>query len=109
MTTSNRMELISVITALTRLREACEVELFTDSQYIVNAINKGWLVSWRRSGWKRKGGEVKNLDLWLKLAPLLDTHEITFTWVRGHADNKYNNRCDRIAVAESRKFKTEDQ
>ena len=98
-TTNNRMELLSVITALGALREPCGVELFTDSQYVVNAINKGWLESWRKGGWKRKGGEVKNLDLWLKLAPLLETHRVEFFWVKGHADNEYNNRCDELATA----------
>lgn len=103
-TTNNRMELISVITALGTLREPCKVELFTDSQYITNAINFGWLESWRKKDWRRKGGDVKNLDLWLKLVPLLDMHEVTFTWVKGHAENKHNNRCDELAVTESRKF-----
>ena len=103
-TTNNRMELISVITALATLREPCKVALYTDSQYITNAVNLGWLDSWRSRGWKRKGGEVKNLDLWLKLIPLLDMHEVTFFWVKGHAENAYNNRCDELAVAESRRY-----
>ena len=101
-TTNNRMELISVITALAALRESCEVELFTDSQYVANAINLGWLDSWRRKDWKRKGGDVKNLDLWLKLIPLLEMHSVKFIWVKGHAENEYNNRCDELAVSESR-------
>jgi len=104
-TTNNRMELISVISALEALKEPCEVELFTDSQYVANAINLGWLDSWQRKGWKRKGGEVKNPDLWVKLVPLLEKHNVTFSWVKGHADNEYNNRCDELAVAESRKFR----
>jgi len=98
-TTNNRMELTSVIKALEALREPCEIELFTDSQYVANAVNRGWLESWQKKGWKRKGGEVKNPDLWAKLLPFLDMHSITFTWVKGHADNKYNNRCDELAVA----------
>jgi len=101
-TTNNRMELISVITALEALREPCEVELYTDSQYVANAVNLGWLDSWRRMGWKRKSGEVKNPDLWIKLIPQLETHSVTFIWVKGHADNEYNNRCDELAVAEAR-------
>ena len=101
-TTNNRMELISVISALQALREPCEVELYTDSQYVSNAINMGWLDSWRRMGWKRKGGEVKNPDLWIKLVPLLEKHKVTFNWVKGHADNEYNNRCDELAVTEAR-------
>ncbi|MCL2279677.1 MAG: ribonuclease HI [Oscillospiraceae bacterium] len=97
-TTNNRMELISVISALEALKEPCKVNLYTDSQYVSNAINKGWLESWQKKGWKRKGGEVKNPDLWIKLVPLLKKHDVTFTWVKGHADNEYNNRCDEIAV-----------
>ena len=104
-TTNNRMELKSVITALEALREPCEVELFTDSQYVANAINLGWLDSWRKMGWRRKGGEVKNPDLWMKLTPLLKTHRVTFIWVKGHAENEHNNRCDELAVMESRKFR----
>jgi len=98
-TTNNRMELISVITALEALREPCEVELYTDSQYISNAVNLGWLESWKKRGWSRKGGDVKNLDLWMKLVPLLESHKVTFNWVKGHAENEYNNRCDELAVA----------
>ncbi|MCL2200360.1 MAG: ribonuclease HI [Oscillospiraceae bacterium] len=104
-TTNNRMELISVITALEALKEPCEVELFTDSQYVSNAINQGWLTSWQKRGWKRKGGEVKNPDLWIKLVPLLDKHKVNFNWVKGHSDNEYNNRCDELAVAEVKKIK----
>jgi len=104
-TTNNRMELISVISALEALLEPCEVMLYTDSQYVANAINLGWLESWRQKGWKRKGGEVKNPDLWVKLVPLLEKHKVTFEWVKGHSDNEHNNRCDELAVAESKKFK----
>jgi len=104
-TTNNRMELISVISALQALREPCEVELYTDSQYVANAINLGWLDSWRRMGWKRKGGEVKNPDLWIKLVPLLEKHKVAFNWVKGHADNELNNRCDELAVAEAKRFR----
>jgi len=104
-TTNNRMELTSVIAALDALKEPCEVMLFTDSQYVANAINLGWLGSWQQKGWRRKGGEVKNPDLWVKLVPLLDKHKVTFEWVKGHADNEYNNRCDELAVLESKKFK----
>ena len=104
-TTNNRMELISVITALEALREPCEVELHTDSQYVANAINLGWLDSWKNRGWTRKGGDVKNLDLWIMLVPLLEKHTVKFIWIKGHAENEYNNRCDEMAVAESKKFK----
>jgi len=104
-TTNNRMELISVISALEALLEPCDVTLYTDSQYVANAINQGWLESWKAKGWKRKGGEVKNPDLWMKLVPLLEKHKVTFEWVKGHSDNEYNNRCDELAVAESKKRK----
>ena len=104
-TTNNRMELTGVITALSALKEPCEVDLYTDSQYIVNAVNKGWLSSWRRQNWKKKGGEVKNPDLWQQLVPLLETHKVNFIWVKGHAENENNNRCDELAVAQSRKYK----
>ncbi|MCL2046145.1 MAG: ribonuclease HI [Oscillospiraceae bacterium] len=105
MTTNNRMELISVISALEALLEKCEVELFTDSQYVANAINLGWLESWEKSNWTRKGGAVKNIDLWLRLLPLLKKHETTIIWIKGHDVNEYNIRCDELAVAESRAYK----
>ena len=104
-TTNNRMELTSVLEALEALREPCEVTLYTDSQYVANAVNLGWLESWRRVGWKRKSGAVKNPDLWQRLVPLLERHDVTFVWVKGHAENEYNNRCDELAVRESRKYK----
>ena len=104
-TTNNRMELTGVITALSALKEPCRVTLYTDSQYVESAVNLGWLESWQRRGWRRKGGEVKNPDLWHALIPLLETHDVTFVWVKGHAENEYNNRCDELAVAESKKFK----
>ena len=104
-TTNNIMELTGVITALSALKEPCRVTLYTDSQYVVNAVNKGWLRSWVKNGWKRKGGELKNVDLWKTLVPLLDTHEVSFIWVKGHAENEYNNRCDELAVTESKKYK----
>ena len=106
-TTNNRMELTAVITALEALKEPCEVVLYTDSQYVANAINLGWLESWKSKGWKRKGGEVKNPDLWVRLVPLLEKNKVTFEWVKGHANNEYNNRCDELAVMESKKFKEE--
>jgi ribonuclease HI len=105
-TTNNRMELLAAISALRALKEPCRVQLFTDSQYFANALNLGWLREWKKKGWKRKGGELKNLDLWQALDELLDKHSVTVTWVRGHADNEYNNRCDAIAVAEREKYAT---
>ena len=108
MTTNNRMELISIILALEALREPCEVDLYTDSQYAANAVNRGWLDSWQRRGWKRKGGEVKNTDLWIRLVPLLETHKVDFIWVKGHAENEYNNRCDKLAAEEARRRREND-
>jgi ribonuclease HI len=99
-TTNNRMELLGVISALKALKEPCQVALYTDSQYIVNAMNQGWLRSWKAKGWKRKGGELKNIDLWQALDGLLAAHQVTFHWVKGHAENAFNNRCDALAVAQ---------
>lgn len=103
-TTNNRMELLGAISALEALKESCEVDLFTDSQYLVNAINKGWLKAWKAKGWKRKDGELKNPDLWQRLDALLATHKVSFHWVKGHADNEFNNLCDALAVKEREKF-----
>ena len=104
LTTNNRMELLGAISALFALKEPCEIDLYTDSQYIANAINKGWLKGWKAKNWKRKDGELKNIDLWQELDKLLNTHTVTFHWVKGHADNKFNNRCDELAVIQRDKF-----
>lgn len=103
-TTNNKMELMGVISALSALKEPCEVTLYTDSQYIVNAINENWLGAWIKAGWKRKGGELKNVPLWQELSKLLEVHNVKFVWVKGHAENRYNNRCDELAVSERMKF-----
>ena len=103
-TTNNRMELLGVISALKALKEPCQVDLYTDSQYVVNAMNQGWLRSWKAKGWKRKGGELKNIDLWQVLDGLLGTHQVTFHWVKGHAENEFNNRCDALAVAQRDRY-----
>ena len=97
-TTNNRMELMGAISALSALKEPCEVELYTDSQYMAKAINEAWLSSWKAKNWKRKGGQLKNVDLWQTLDKLLTQHRVTFHWVKGHADNPLNNRCDQLAV-----------
>ena len=105
-TTNNRMELLGVITALRALKRPCTVQLYTDSQYIVNAINEGWAVRWRENGWMRnKKDPALNPDLWGELLDLLEVHQVTFHWVKGHASNLYNNRCDELAVMESQKYK----
>ena len=97
-TTNNRMELMGAISALSALKEPCDVELYTDSQYIAKAINEAWLSSWKAKNWKRKGGQLKNVDLWQTLDELLTKHKVSFHWVKGHADNPLNNRCDQLAV-----------
>mgnify|MGYP000259404493 FL=1 len=97
-TTNNRMELSGVIAALGALTERCSVTLYTDSQYIERAVNEHWLDGWKKRGWKRKDGPVKNLELWQELDRLLHAHEVTVRWVKGHADNEMNNRCDMLAV-----------
>lgn len=104
-TTNNRMELQGVISALELLKEPCTVELYSDSKYVIDALDKGWAKSWKKNGWKRKTGLALNPDLWDKLLSLCEMHEVKLHWVKGHATNPYNNRCDELAVAESRKFR----
>lgn len=104
-TTNNRMELLGVISALEALREPCRVELFSDSKYIVDGINQGWAEKWRQNGWMRnKKEKALNPDLWERLLKLLSTHDVTFNWVKGHASNEKNNRCDELAVMKSKEF-----
>ena len=98
-TTNNRMELTAVIKALSALKEPCEVKLTTDSKYVCDAINQGWLESWQKNNWKKADKKpVLNVDLWETLFPLLFKHDVTFCWVKGHAGHKYNERCDELAV-----------
>lgn len=97
-TTNNRMELLAVIDSLKLLKEPCKVNLYSDSKYVVSAIREGWLVGWISKNWKNSKKEpVKNVDLWKDLIPLLEKHEIEFIWVKGHADNVENERCDELA------------
>ena len=104
-TTNNRMELLGAITALSALKEPCEVVLTSDSKYLVDAVNKKWAVGWRAKGWKKSDGKpALNIDLWERLLDLLDTHKVKFVWVKGHAPHPYNERCDRLAVTEAEKF-----
>ena len=104
-TTNNQMELTGVIEGLKALNEPCKVDLYTDSQYIVNAINKGWLNNWQKNGWKKSDkSPVLNKELWLEIIALFNKHEITVHWVKGHAENEYNNRCDQLAVAQTKKY-----
>ncbi len=104
-TTNNRMELLGVISALEALKEPCIVELWSDSRYVIDGLQKGWAVSWRRRGWiKPDKKPALNPDLWERLLELTERHEMHYHWVKGHADNPYNNRCDRLAVAAREKF-----
>lgn len=105
-TTNNRMELTGAIRGLAALKEPCEVELISDSKYLVDAVTRGWLGSWVKNGWRKSDKKpVLNVDLWQELLALMERHEVSFSWVQGHAENEYNNRCDALAVAERDKFK----
>ncbi len=98
-TTNNKMELTAVIKALESLKEPCNVTLKTDSAYICNSINKGWVYSWRKNGWiKSDKKPALNADLWEQLLKLLEKHNVEFIWVKGHNKNFYNERCDKLAV-----------
>ena len=96
-TTNNRMELTAAIEGLAALKYPCRVDLYSDSTYLVDGVTKGWARSWQATGWKR--GKAKNPDLWERLLELLDVHEVTFQWVRGHAGHPENERCDALARA----------
>jgi ribonuclease HI len=99
-TTNNRMEILAAIKGLESLKEKCRVTLYTDSQYLVNAIEKNWAQKWRANGWMRNKKEpALNADLWARLLKLCEFHEIKFVWVKGHAGNPENERCDQLAVA----------
>lgn len=105
-TTNNRMELTGVISALRALKEPCAVDLFTDSKYVCDAVTKRWVYAWRAKGWiKSDKKPALNVDLWEKLLPLLEYHSVTWHWVKGHAENEKNNRCDVLAVTQSRSFR----
>ena len=105
-TTNNRMELTAVIRALEILREPCQVELYSDSKYVIDALSKGWARGWRARGWVKSDKKpALNSDLWEILLTLTQKHDVHYHWVKGHAENPKNNRCDELAVAESKKFK----
>lgn len=104
-TTNNRMELTAVIEALALLKEPCVVELYSDSKYVIDGLSKGWAKGWQKQGWiKSDKKPALNPDLWERLLDLTDRHEMRYHWVKGHAENEKNNRCDQMAVAESKKF-----
>ena len=104
-TTNNRMELTGVISALSALKEPCAVELWSDSKYVIDGLSKGWAKSWRAKGWiKSDKKPALNPDLWEVLLDLTEKHDMHYHWVKGHAENEYNNRCDALAVAEREKY-----
>ncbi len=108
MTTNNRMELMAVIQGLKALKEVCRVELYSDSKYVIDALEKGWAVSWRARGWRKADKKMAlNADLWQELLELVEKHDVHLHWVKGHAENPYNNRCDEMAVAQWQKIKKE--
>lgn len=109
LTTNNRMELMAVIKALEALTRPCEVDLYSDSAYVINAFNQHWIENWKKNGWKNSAkAEVANKDLWMRLLELTAVHKVNFIKVKGHSDNEYNNRCDRLAVSESAKYSSEE-
>ena len=97
LTTNNRMELSAVINALEAIKEPCEVNLYSDSKYVVDSVSKGWVYKWKTNNWKRGKEKALNVDLWIKLLSLLEKHEVKFIWVKGHNQNPLNERCDELA------------
>ena len=105
LTTNNRMELTGVIEALRALKEPCAVELYSDSKYVVDALEKGWARSWQKKGWiKSDKKPALNPELWETLLELTETHNVRCHWVKGHAENEYNNRCDALAVEQRDRY-----
>ncbi len=97
-TTNNRMELMAAISGLEALKEPCSVTLYSDSKYLIDAFNEGWIEGWREHGWRRGRDELKNPDLWARMYELSKLHDIKFIWVKGHNGHDYNERCDRLAT-----------
>ena len=105
-TTNNRMELTAVIQALSSLKEPCIVDLWSDSKYVIDGLEKGWAKGWKARGWVKSDKKpALNPDLWEELLRLTGIHSLRYHWVKGHAENEYNNRCDELAVAESQRYK----
>lgn len=99
LTTNNRMELLAAIAGLEALREPCEVELYSDSKYLVDAVTKGWVYGWKKKGWKKSDGKpALNVDLWERLLRQMAVHKVEYVWLKGHAGHPENERCDRLAV-----------
>ena len=106
MTTNNRMELMAVISGLEALKEPCEVTLTTDSKYVCDSVVRGWVYSWQKNNWRKSDKKpALNVDLWEQLLELLEKHNVTFNWVKGHAGHPENERCDKLAVEQSEKYK----
>ena len=104
-TTNNRMELTAVISALSALKQRCTVTICSDSKYVIDAVTKGWAKSWQKNNWiKSDKKPALNADLWERLLGLLEQHDVSFVWIKGHAGHPENERCDQMAVEESRKF-----
>ena len=107
-TTNNRMELTGVIRGLEALKEPCIVELYSDSKYVIDALEKGWAASWQKRGWVKSDKKpALNPDLWQRLLELCQVHQVRCHWVKGHAENPKNNRCDELAVAQWKRLKGE--
>ena len=105
-TTNNRMELTAVIQGLQALKELCQVTVYSDSKYFADSVQKGWVYGWKKKGWKKADGKpALNVDLWEELLALLALHKVEIVWIKGHAGHPENERCDRLAVAESEKYK----
>jgi len=98
-TTNNRMEIMGAIAALEMLKSECEVEIYSDSRYLVDAVEKGWITRWKANGWRRKKAPALNVDLWERLLPLLSKHKVRFRWMKGHSGHPENERCDSLAKA----------
>ena len=107
-TTNNRMELTAVIQGLSKLKEPCIVELYSDSKYVIDGLEKGWAIGWKKRGWVKSDKKpALNPDLWEQLLNLTALHQMRYHWVKGHADNPKNNRCDQLAVAQWKQIKGE--
>ena len=99
-TTNNRMEMMAVIAGLEALNRPCEVDVYSDSQYVVNAFNQHWIEGWKKRGWKRSGNKpVLNMDLWQRMLKAMEPHQVTFIWVKGHDGHAQNERCDKLATS----------
>ena len=105
-TTNNRMELTAVIEGLSKLKEPCIVELYSDSKYVIDGLQKGWAAGWKRKGWKKSDGSpALNPELWDRLLTAIAPHTITYNWVKGHAGHPFNERCDVLATTEADKYR----